>query len=366
MKSHSRVLFILHMPPPVHGSGMMGKYIHDSEFINSVLSTRYVNLSTSKSIKEIGGGSIKKFFRYIKIIIRVMYTLITFRPKLCYFTIAVNPPAFYKDFFLIMLIKFFSKAKIVYHFHNKGIKENKKNHLKRLYHLAFSNTNAIILSEKLYEDISDFFSRDKIFVVPNGIQYQNFYKSEVKDNFIILFLSNLIKTKGVIELLEACKILSDKNVKFKCWFVGGEGDISAIDFENIKMNLNLKDNVEFLGKRYGSDKEKIFLSSSLFVFPTFYKNETFGIVNLEAMNAGIPIISTDEGAISDLIENGYNGFLIEKQNSEILAEKIYYLYCNKDIAHQMGLNGRKKLLAEFTIEKFEKKLLNCLQNIIED
>ena len=61
-----KVLFIMHMPPPVHGAAMMGKYIHDSKLINETFECRYINPSASSNIKEVGKLNIGKFFFLFK------------------------------------------------------------------------------------------------------------------------------------------------------------------------------------------------------------------------------------------------------------------------------------------------------------
>ena len=55
-----RILFILHLPPPVHGAAMMGQYIHDSKVINGRFDCHYINLTTAKSLQDIGKGGVKE------------------------------------------------------------------------------------------------------------------------------------------------------------------------------------------------------------------------------------------------------------------------------------------------------------------
>ena len=63
----------------------------------------------------------------------------------------------------------------------------------------------------------------------------------------------------------------------------------------------------------------------MLVFPTFYYNETMGLVLLEAMQAGLPVIATRRGSIPEIIQDGVNGFLVEEQNAADLADKILRL-----------------------------------------
>lgn len=62
------ILFILHMPPPVHGAAMMGKYIHDSKMINETFDCHYINLATAKDIKDIGKVGLKKLISFLEML----------------------------------------------------------------------------------------------------------------------------------------------------------------------------------------------------------------------------------------------------------------------------------------------------------
>jgi hypothetical protein len=73
MMQEKKVLFILHTPPPIHGSSMIGQFIKDSDLINNSFNTQYINLGTSKSIDEIGKKPIRKIFSYLSIIYKTLY-----------------------------------------------------------------------------------------------------------------------------------------------------------------------------------------------------------------------------------------------------------------------------------------------------
>ena len=90
----NRVLFIMHMPPPIHGAAMMGQYIHDSNLINESFECRYINESSSKTIDEVGGKYFKKVFRFIWHLYDILSTLRSFKPDLVYITPSGSNPKF--------------------------------------------------------------------------------------------------------------------------------------------------------------------------------------------------------------------------------------------------------------------------------
>jgi glycosyltransferase involved in cell wall biosynthesis len=93
------------------------------------------------------------------------------------------------------------------------------------------------------------------------------------------------------------------------------------------------------------------MKSDVFVFPTFYHNKTFGLVNVESMIYGLPIISTNEGGITDIIEDGVTGCIIERGNYKVLANKILEIL-NDDEKKAMGEYGRVRFEEKFTLEFF--------------
>ncbi|MDC3319267.1 glycosyltransferase family 4 protein [Flavobacteriaceae bacterium] len=361
-----KILFVLHLPPPIHGSSMIGKYIKDSKIINTSFETNFINLSTSKTVDEIGKKPFVKVRRYFKILLQVIISLIKHNPKIVYLGINAKGIGFYKDFPIAILTKLFNK-KLVLHYHNKGVQFKQHKLLDNiLYRILFKNTKVILLSKRLYKDVSKYVKKEDVFICPNGIPTSDDLKdSSLKVNDIpqLLFLSNLIESKGVFILLGALKILNDNNVKFHCNFVGGAGDISSEQLNQKINDLKLQNCVLYLGKKYDNDKHEIFKASNIFLLPTHYHNECFPLVLLETMMFSLPIISTSEGGIPDIVKDGETGFIVNKQNSNQLAEKIKWLIEHPEEASIMGKKGSTRFMKYFTLNIFEKKLVNILSQI---
>lgn len=361
-----KVLFILHLPPPVHGASMVGQYIKDSRYLAERIDARYINLSTSDSIESIGKGGIKKIGAILKVYFNSFKELLSFRPQICYITLTATGGGFYKDSIIALMAKFFN-VKTVYHLHNKGIQFYQNNIFDNfLYRLVFNNSKVILLSSLLYQDVKKYVRFESCYFCPNGIP--DYYKSSIqkkeerKSQLIrLLFISNLIRSKGVLDVLKALSFIKNKN--FELNIVGAEADISSEELiQAIKINgLDLK--VRYLGKIYGDEKFKLLQRSDLFVFPTYYSNECLPISILEAMSFELPVISTFEGAIPDLVINKETGLLITSRRPELLAQAILEHIENPDFSKQMGIKGRKHFLNNFTLSIFEKKMVKILIEI---
>ena len=104
--------------------------------------------------------------------------------------------------------------------------------------------------------------------------------------------------------------------------------------------------------------------ADIFVFPTYYHNECFPLVILEAMEQGLPVISTNEGGIPDIIDNGNYGYTVEKNNPIDLASAIERLLKEPELRNSMREAGRRRFEEKFTEEVFEKKMRECLEKAI--
>ena len=359
------VLFITPLPPPVHGSAMVSQYIKESKIIQGKFDSDFTNLSTSRKMNEIGKRNPKKILRFLGSYLTVFFKLLTHRYDLCYLAITCHGKGFLKDAPFVLLCKLFGR-KVVIHQHNKGMSKDVKRWPYRwLMPLVYRNTKVILLSWHLYEDISKVVKREQVLICPNGIpEIQEAVNIPERNNSRprLLFLSNLIESKGVFVLLDACKILKDKGYRFICDFVGGETkEIERTIFENAVKECNLTDYVFYRGAKYGSDKQSCFVNADIFVFPTYYDNETFGLVNLEAMQYRLPIVTTNEGGIPDVVQNGINGFVCKRKDVNSLVVALEKLLNDKDLREKMGKKGHEIYQSQFTLEVFEKRMKETLQ-----
>ena len=368
LQKNNKILFILHCPPPVHGSAVIGLQIKDSATINAAFDCRFINLNTSKSIGDIGKNAFSKILRYFSIIWKVLFNLIVFRPGLCYFAITAKGIGFYKDFLLVLLVKIF-RIKLVYHFHNKGVSTGQHKWLDNLlYRFSFKSADVILLSPLLYSDIQKYVSLNAVHYCPNGIMPlvndSQKLATEKKDLIEILFLGNMIETKGVYILLDACKILKQKAIIFHCTFVGGWSDITETQLQERISLMELTDSVSYAGKKEGKAKHDFLVKADIFVFPTYYDKECFPLVLLEAMQFNLPIISTYEGGIRDIVQDGITGFLVPQKDAVALAQKLEQLIDNGDLRKVMGEKGKIRYEKNFTLHRFENNLITILKDCL--
>lgn len=359
------VLFILHLPPPVHGAAMVGQYIRDSKLINSTFDCHYINLTTAKSLQDIGKVGLKKLWRFLMLLIMVFRYVRQVKPRLVYITPNSCGGAFYKDFVVVQMLKWM-RCRVVVHYHNKGVAKRQNNWFEdKLYKVFFSRLKVILLAESLFSDVQKYVKRNDVFICPNGIPETLEVEAHAECcNAVprLFFLSNLHEEKGVLVLLDALKIVKDRNYSFVCDVVGGEtAEINVQRFrEEIKLR-GLDGLVLYHGKKYGKDKAAFFEQANIFVFPTY--NDAFPLVNLEAMEYKLPIVTTDEGGIPDVVKNGENGLIAKKKDAVSLADCMEKLLEDKDLREKMGEDGYRKFKSNFTLGIFEARMAKVLESI---
>lgn len=361
------ILFIMHMPPPVHGAAMMGKYIHDSRVVNEAFDCHYINLATAKDLADIGKIRLKKFTQFYQLLSKIRKEVKRIRPELVYVTPNAKGGAFYKDFIVIQMLKSMG-CKVVVHYHNKGVSLRQDKVIDNLlYRIFFKKLKVILLAEALYADVQKYVARKDVFICPNGIpEALTAEPSAIRHNAIpkLLFLSNLLIDKGVFTLLDACKILKDKGYQFTCDFVGGEtADINAERFNQEVQARELAGIAEYKGKKYGAEKEEILKNVDLFILPTY--NECFPLVLLEAMQQGLPCIASNEGGIADIIIPNETGYIVPKKSAQELADKIEILLKNNSLRLEMEKKGLERYKQHFTLEAFENNITTILNKAIQ-
>jgi glycosyltransferase involved in cell wall biosynthesis len=360
-----KVLFIMQLPPPVHGASMMNKYIQGSSYISKAFETFVLPLKFVERVEQIGSFSWQKIWFMIKFIFSLIYRLGNFKPDVVYFTMAPFGFAFFRDALFISIIKLFN-VKIILHLHGKGIKDEvKSNWKKKIYQITFKNTKVITLSHLLDSDIKDVFFESCINL-GNGIPVINRINNdniEIEDNDTveILYLSNFVESKGILVLIESIEILMKSTLKFEVNLVGSSADLSVEDIQRVVKERSLEKYVNVLGPLYGDEKWVRLQGADIFVFPTYFKNECFPLVLLEAMQTHNAVISTDNGAIEDMLSGC--GIVVPQKDPIKLADEMRGLIRDRRRISELSEKAYIKFKKEYTLEVFERNFVEIIEQV---
>jgi glycosyltransferase involved in cell wall biosynthesis len=214
---------------------------------------------------------------------------------------------------------------------------------------------AIAVSEEEAKHYEEFgVSRQKIRIVPNGIDLETFSPGDPGDDLtaipsgskLVGYVGRLDPIKGLLVLLKAFESICHETPGTKLVLIGPDFGMKQVLASVIRRKGMT--GVIFLDPVANDRLPNIYRTLDVIVTPSFF--EIFGMSTLEAMACGRPVVSTAVGGVSDLIQEGRNGLLVPPGDYEALASKVNYLLQNESTARLLGENARLKAL-EYGIER---------------
>ncbi|RMD56674.1 MAG: glycogen synthase [Nitrospirae bacterium] len=256
---------------------------------------------------------------------------------------------------------------------------------------ALEMADAIIaVSKGMKQDVLELFNvdEDKVKVIHNGIDTDEYRPVKSKDSLYkygidpekpyVLFFGRITRQKGIIHFINAINYIDEDAQIVLC---AGEPDTKEIEKEmeeSVKSIQEKRKNVIWI-RQWIPTKEKIELYSNASVFccPSIY--EPFGIINLEAMACGVPVVASKIGGIPEIIEHGKTGYLVELEQykespfepldpekfSKELAEPINKILRDESLRKKMGEEGRKRVEEYFSWKNIAKEVLNLYKELLE-
>lgn len=198
----------------------------------------------------------------------------------------------------------------------------------------------------------------KFKIVPNGVDINRFAFSDAQREPIVLFVGGLDVAhyfKGVEYLIRAVPLVpGDCKV-----IIAGKGELMD-KYKKLAQDLGVADKVEFVGGVSDEELVKLYQRASVTVLPSIDQSEAFGIVLVESMACGTPVISSDLPGVHSVYENNISGFSVPVKDVKALAEKISYILNNPEKARAMGQAGRKLTEERYNWNVIAEKLNSLL------
>lgn len=367
-----KVILVGPLPPPNHGQSM------SFEMLVNVMSNEHdvkvIDIADRrKSIKGNLLGKASRVFSYILPLLTYLWYVMTNNARV-YITISQSRYGFFRDFFFIWGA-FLFRRKIVVHlkggnYHNFYSNESKL--IQKLIRRTLLKTERILVLGKKLVHMYDFDPalKERIYVVENGLPFQSpdaLPKKFVGEPFKLLFLSNLIQSKGYFDVLLAIKTLVKEGRNIRVDFAGDflcnadDKKISSVKeaksrFENFVRLNSLENYVFYHGTVGGEIKLDLLKNANAFILPTNYNNEGQPVSIIEALAFGLPVIATDYRAIPDMLIDGTTGTFVEF-NSPPSIIKAIKLISDKETYNCMSENCIKLFQETFTREAHIKRIL---------
>jgi len=247
---------------------------------------------------------------------------------------------------------------------------------KKVWNCVHNSSKIICISKKiLSEAIVQGIPEQKLEYIPLGVNLKRFEKPVISDfshlpkneyanKFIFLFVGHLTKRKGLKYLLQAVSRLQE-NVKNKCHFIiAGEGP-EKVHLINEAGSLKIFNNFTFTGSLAENDLLRLYSAADVFVLPSLSEGRPT-VIN-EAMASECAIIASNVDGIPEQVTDGYNGFLVDPQNSGQLASKIKQLAEDENLMRTMGKNSKRKIIYEgITWENYARKVVKVYKDSLNE
>ena len=226
-------------------------------------------------------------------------------------------------------------------------------------------THSMAHRQKMAEEMG--VDAHRIQIVPLGISPAVPVRCE-RHSKTIVFLGRLERRKGSVDLLRAAALVIKHDPDARFLLIGADrphcpGARSHVQYLADEFPSEIRDNVQFLGRLPDNDVQAWLQRATLFVAPSLY--ESFGLVFLEAMRYGTPVIGTRVGGIPEVVEDGESGVLVPPESPESLAAAILDLLGDPTRRALLGENGRKRFQAQFSVNRMAEQMITIYQHVIQ-
>ena len=357
-----KVLFIVPLPPPYAGPEVSSKLLLEKGLDKHLdLTVVKSNIRSSNAVK--GKFDIEGVVKFFNVIAQMIFQMTRLRPSTTYLLLSQNRVGFLRDTVYIIIAKILCDD-VVVHLRGSNFRnfyDSSPFWLKFVIRNILEAVSILIVQDKrIIEQLKGLIDKKRIQVVPNLIDMRKVDAAEPenKKENVVLFVGHLSYAKGFYDFLCTIPGVVEECKDVKFWFLGERIDeekniMVTQDSQKIKQANEIWDKYSSHIKYFGSLPNNKILSmmksASLLVLPSY--SEGFPMAVLEAMACGIPVVTTDVGALASLVKEDVNGYLIKPGDTEALSEKVIKILKDKDLQIKIGNNNKDYVRDKFSAEK---------------
>ncbi|MHC4576181.1 MAG: glycosyltransferase family 4 protein [Planctomycetota bacterium] len=362
-----RVAFLAPTPPPVMGPSVATEIVL-GEPPPRDLELLHIDTADRRSLRTLGRLDLKNVWVALRTYARLFWMLATKRPRLVYIPLSQTTVGFLRDSVLILMARLFLRRSLL---HLRG------GYFRRWYDAECGRwmrawvrwtlrrtDGVIVLGETLRPLFAGLLPPAAIHVVPNGNDYPELAACERRyvgrTDFRLLFLGNLIPGKGPGEVLLAAPRVLRAHPEVRFVFAGAARDPAFQRWaRGFVAARGLSGRVEFTGPVDRARKLELLCAADLLVYPTHYRNEGHPWVIVEALAAGLPVVSTDRGCIRECVRD--NGRLVPQEDADAVAEALVDLLGRPAELERMAEASRALHAERFTRAHFRGRLFDAMR-----
>lgn len=364
------LLLIGPTPPPFHGVAVAIQTLLQSDLVKR-FRAHHLDLADRRGIQHVNKPDLHDVALFVRQWLKLVGILIRACPRVSYLVLSQSTIGFLRDSILIWPM-YLRGSHIVLHLHGGNFREwflGRSWFMQAYVKVVLRRVRrAIVLGESLRAQFDGLIEKDRIAVVPNGIDWSDSYPDRSvprsPGRFRILHLSTLSHLKGALVLLQAVPFVVQQRKDVEFMLAGPwsheEDRQWAEDFIH---QHKLETFVSFSGQVGAAEKQALFDSSDLFVFPGV-QQEGQPLVVIEAMAAGMPVIFTDRGCLRDTVVEGETGFEVPIGDAHQLAERILWCLEHPEQMKSMGARSRNRYEALYTKEQHIQRMIDVFKGSV--
>jgi glycosyltransferase involved in cell wall biosynthesis len=358
-----KVLYVGPTPPPHNGMTTVTLAFLASPVLNASYRVLHLDTSDRRDTDNMGRlepGNVLLGLRHAAALAGM---LVRHRPNLVYVPVSQNRWAYVRDSVLMGLCRL-ARVRLLTHLHGGGFRDfyDSTDRATRWLVRVTSGwlDGAVVLGDGLRRMFEGLVAEERIHVIPNGVSDpfpEGVPVRRRSEPPRVTYLGTLIRSKGVPDLLRVAGRLKEDGVRATFVFAGGwNSEAERAEALELVEHHELDGMVEFAGVVSGESKRRLLADADVLVLPTRYAPEGQPLVILEAMAAGLPVISTARAAIPDMLADGVNGVLVPEGDDTALADAVRRLVESPAERSAMGAAGRARYLEAFTEDRMMGKV----------
>jgi glycosyltransferase involved in cell wall biosynthesis len=360
-----RVLIIGQTPPPYGGQALMIEALLQGAMPRVEL--RHVRMAYSKDLSTAGNLTLPKLLHLPQVILRALKEIKRFSPDLLYYPPAgPNLVPVLRDLVTLVILRLRTRC-VLFHFHAGGLSQLWPSFARyrvaaSLFRRAFFYPAGAVMLSRYNPPDGQVLSALRSFYIPYGLPdyAQGFVRTAVKRDptLRVLYVGVLLASKGVLDLVGACRALWTRGMSFELDLVGSH--TPSMRSSVLRAAGAFHERIHLWGVLTDQAKWDRYRAAAVFCYPSYFEAESFGLVCLEAMMFGLPIVATTWRGVQDLVSDGHSGYLVPVRDGSELAERLRELLRDASLRERFGREGRRRYEEEFSINLYIHKMESAL------
>jgi glycosyltransferase involved in cell wall biosynthesis len=356
--------------PPCCGAGYVTQLLKESRFA-AEFEILHINAAFVNAVADLESVTVGKALRFVKYLGVLVWSLLTTRPDIVVLCPAFSRGAFFKDSIYTFVCARVFGRRVVWWCHAWGLTrlvEGAAPLLRRYIRWTVGSvTRVVTVGRRQQEDFASLCRPNSLTTVHSGVPATTFdvHRFERRASVRVLYFANLDATKGWRILLEAARRVCAARDAVLFDFFGNPAKNSGLAaITDAFAEGPFTDRIRYHGPAYGEAKRQAFDNADIFCFPTYFPVEVFPLVNIEAMNAGLPIVATRHACIAEAVADSLGGFLVPTRDVTALTDALLHLIDDPDLRMKMGVYNAQHFSDYFTVDGFADRSIHLMREVM--